>query len=85
MLVKQLEIRRVYPNGFDDNSQKIVSIYDLDREISILSGDEVVERILTTFNGIVIGLEMAGYSVNVERVVEVDGLNGNTRISQLKV
>ena len=84
MLVKKLELRRIYENGFNDEySPRSTEIYDLDRDISILKGNEVADRILIMLDGITLGLEMAGYSVDVERVIEIDGTNGNTRISVL--
>lgn len=84
MLVKKIELRRIYENGFNDEySPRSTEIYDLDRDISILKGNEVADRILIMLDGITLGLEMAGYSVDVERVIEIDGTNGNTRISVL--
>lgn len=83
MLVKTFEIRRRYLNGFDNPQNVIIEIVDVDRKLSILMGDEVNERIMVQFKGVTLGLEMAGYLVDVERTIEIDETNGNTRISVL--
>lgn len=83
MLVKTFEIRRRYLNGFDNPQTVIIEIVDLDRKLVIMTGNEVSERIMTQFKGMTIGLEMAGYLVDVERTIEIDETNGNTRISVL--
>lgn len=82
MLIKNLEIRKHYTEGFDgDPSTIITEIYDLDRSTSIIGGVEVIDRIKAKLDGFILGMQLAGYSVNVERVLEVDETNGATRIS----
>lgn len=83
MLVKTFEIRRRYLHGFDNPQTVVIEVVDVDRKLTVLIGNEISERIMTQFKGMTIGLEMAGYIVDVERTIEIDETNGNTRISVL--
>ena len=84
MLVKNFEIRRRYLNGFG-NQPVIIEIYDLDRGLVIMTGDEIAEKMMARFEGMVTGVEMAGYIVNLERTIEIDETNGATRISVIDI
>lgn len=85
MLIKNFEIRRKYINGFDAEIPEIsVELYDLDRKIAIIEGNEVTDRMAQKIEGIELGLQMAGYSTNIERVIEVDMVTEKTRTSMLK-
>lgn len=82
MLIKNLEIRKHYTKGFDGEPNTIITeIYDLDRDTAIIGGVEVLERINAKLEGLTLGLQLAGYSVNVERTLEIDETTGATRIS----
>lgn len=82
MLIKNLEIRKHYTEGFDGEPNTIITeVYDLDRDTAIFGGVEVIDRVKAKLDGFILGVQLVGYSVNVERTLEIDETTGATRIS----
>ena len=80
MLVKRIELRKKYISGFDDINSKIdIEIYDLDRCLTIKEGNEITGRMMFQFEGMKLGLEMSGYQVSVEKIINIDMVTGKTR------
>lgn len=80
MLIKTLKIIHRYDRGFNDELSNIsVEIYDVDRNVKLLEGDYVREQMSAVIKGIKLGINIAGYQVEILPIEEYDEVTGLTR------